>query len=71
MIINTTFAGENMVEDGARMSISQQIMNKYWQDKIARLDQITVPTYIVSSYTNPIHTNGAFEGVRSIRSQNK
>ncbi|KAH8888033.1 hydrolase CocE/NonD family protein [Thozetella sp. PMI_491] len=71
IIITTTFAGENFVEDVARMSIGQQVINEYWQDKIARLDRITVPAYIVASYTNPLHTHGTFAGFRSIRSKDK
>jgi uncharacterized protein len=71
IITTTTFAGENFVEDLARMSTRQQVINEYWRDKIARLDRITVPAYVVASYTNPLHTHGTFAGFRSIRSEDK
>lgn len=70
-IISTTMAGRNYVEDVARMSLSQQTINKYWQDKIARPDRIQIPTYVVASYTSPIHTHGSFQGFRSIASRDK
>lgn len=67
-----TFAGKNFVEDAARKSINQHVIDEYWQDKIARLGRITVSAYIVVSYTNRIHTHGSFVGFRSsIRSQDK
>jgi predicted acyl esterase len=41
------------------------------EDKIARLDKIKIPAYIVASYTSPIHTHGSFEGFRQIASKEK
>ena len=46
-------------------------MDAYWQDKIADLEQIEIPAYIVASYTNTIHTLGTFEGYRRISSKKK
>jgi predicted acyl esterase len=43
----------------------------YWEDKAAELEKITVPAYIVASYTNPIHTYGTLEGYRRISSEEK
>jgi predicted acyl esterase len=71
MLISTTFAGKGFVEDAPRMSVSEPLMNDYWRDKIARLDRITVPAYVVASYTSPIHTHGTFAGFRSISSKDK
>ncbi|KAH8893040.1 hydrolase CocE/NonD family protein [Thozetella sp. PMI_491] len=69
--IITTLAGYSFVEDQPRMAISQPLMNQYWEDKIAQLSKITVPAYIVASYTNDLHTQGSFEGFRSISSRDK
>ncbi|KAF7515322.1 hypothetical protein PCG10_003391 [Penicillium crustosum] len=69
--IITTFSGPNWIEDVPRMTVNQQLMNHYWQDKIVRLDRIKVPAYIVASYTNAVHTHGSFEAFRRIQSQEK
>lgn len=65
------FGGENLVEDQPRMIVEQQTMTPYWQDKIARLERITVPAYVVASYTNPVHTRGTFDGFRHMASPEK
>ena len=70
-IIVQTFAGSGYVEDLPRMTLQQPLMNSYWQDKIARLDRIDVPAYVVASYTNPLHTTGTFRGFHGIASTQK
>lgn len=69
--ILTTFAGNNLVEDVSRMCINEYTMTEYWEDKIAQLDKINVPAYVVASYTNTLHTHGTFEGYRRIQSPEK
>jgi predicted acyl esterase len=69
--IITTFAGKNFVEDQPRILIAETLINQYWEDKIARLSNITVPAYIVASYTNQVHTHGSFQGFREIASADK
>ncbi|KAF3024987.1 hypothetical protein E8E14_013947 [Neopestalotiopsis sp. 37M] len=69
--ILTTFAGTEFAEDQPRMIESEQLITPYWTDKIAQLEKITVPAYIVASYTNAIHTYGTFEGFRRISSESK
>ena len=68
-----TFAGRNFVEDLNRMQINENngLMSPYWEDKKARLEKINVPTYVVASYTSPIHCHGSFEGFRRISSKEK
>jgi len=68
-----SYAGRNFIEDQVRMQIdeSQSLMNPYWEDKIARLEKINIPAYVVASYTSPIHTHGSFEGFRQINSTEK
>jgi putative CocE/NonD family hydrolase len=46
-------------------------MNDLWDDKIARFDKITVPAYVVASYSNTLHTAGTFRAWRRIASEEK
>jgi len=66
-----SFAGKNFMEDHVRMQLDNDLMNPYWEDKIAKLEKINVPAYIVASYTSPIHTHGSFEGFRQINTKDK
>ncbi len=59
------------IEDCISMMKQQPVMDDYWQDKAADLEKITVPAYVVASYTNPIHTYGSIEGYRRISSEQK
>jgi predicted acyl esterase len=70
MIIQT-LAGELLVEDPARMAMTEQDDTLYWQDKRARLERIEVPTYIVASYDHHAHTYGTLEAFRRIASKDK
>lgn len=47
------------------------LMNDYWASKIPALGNITVPAYIVASWTNLLHTKGTFNGWNKIASQEK
>ena len=66
-----TFASKNYIEDQPRMVVTHTLMNAYWQDKIAKLENISIPAYVVASYTNPVHTHGTFAGFRQIKSKDK
>ncbi|MDO4154072.1 MAG: CocE/NonD family hydrolase [Clostridia bacterium] len=59
------------IEDCITVMNEQPTWNTYWEDKAADLEAITVPAYIVASYTNPIHAYGSIEGYRRISSENK
>lgn len=69
--IITTFSGKGYVEDQPRMIVGEQLLTPYWEDKIARLERIEIPAYVVASYTNAAHTHGSFEGFRRIGSKDK
>lgn len=45
--------------------------NEIWMDKIARFDKITVPAYVVASYSNTLHTQGTFRAWRRMASLEK
>jgi hypothetical protein len=46
-------------------------MDALWESKIPKFENITVPAYIVASYSNMIHTPGTFRGWRRIASTDK
>ena len=54
------------VDDMATMAEEYPLMNSYWENKRAKLRDITIPAYIVASYTTPIHTPGTFRGYREL-----
>jgi len=62
--------GAGYVDDISSMMHRYPLMNAYWDDKRARVENIQIPAYVVASYTS-IHTLGTFDGYRRIRSTNK
>ena len=66
-----TFTSQNYIEDQPRMVVTHTLMDAYWRDKIAKLENIRIPAYVVASYTNPVHTHGTFAGFREIPSKDK
>ena len=72
-LLSNTYAStsEGGIEDCIEAIYERPLMDAYWRDKAAELEQIDVPAYIVASYTNAIHTFGTFEGWRRISSQEK
>ncbi|WP_286254200.1 CocE/NonD family hydrolase [Streptomyces graminofaciens] len=63
--------GKARTEDCPAMMAAHPLMNAYWEDKRARLEQIEVPAYIVASWTNPLHTRGTMKAFREISSKDK
>jgi uncharacterized protein len=66
-----SYAGNNRREDILAESQRYPLMNGLWEDKVARFDRITVPAYVVASYSNTLHTVGTFRAWRQIRSPEK
>ncbi|MBR0185849.1 MAG: CocE/NonD family hydrolase [Synergistaceae bacterium] len=66
-----TFASRNWIEDQPRMVVTHTLLDSYWEDKIAKIESIDIPAYVVASYTNPVHTHGTFEAFRKISSKEK
>jgi predicted acyl esterase len=69
--VTSKMRGKNRVEDVPAMIRKYPVTNAYWEDKAARLEKIDVPAYVVSSWTNMVHTHGTFESFRRISSKNK
>lgn len=66
-----SYAGNNRREDILAEAQRYPLMNDLWEDKIARVDRITVPAYVVASYSNTLHTAGTFRAWRQLRSKDK
>ena len=71
MIAETFSSAHGMLEDQPSMIVEHPFMCDYWRDKAARLENITIPAYVVASYTNSVHTHGTFAGYRRISSKEK
>ncbi|MEV8143726.1 CocE/NonD family hydrolase [Specibacter sp. NPDC078709] len=46
-------------------------MTELWENKIPDFDRITVPAYVVASYSNTLHTAGTFRAWRRMASEQK
>jgi putative CocE/NonD family hydrolase len=53
------------------MVADHPLMDAYWEDKAARLESITVPTYAVTDVVTDLHRMGTFEGYRRLGSKDK
>ncbi len=66
-----SFFGSNRKEDILSEVVRYPLMSDLWENKIPAFDRITVPAYIVASYSNTLHTAGTFRAWRRIASKNK
>ncbi|WP_216896754.1 CocE/NonD family hydrolase [Nocardia alni] len=65
------FIGRNRMEDASAEIERYPLMNDLWRSKIPALDRITVPAYVVASYSNTFHTEGTFRAWEHIASEHK
>lgn len=63
--------GNNHTEDIPAMITKYPLMNSYWEDKAAKLENIEIPAYVVASYSSPLHVYGTFEAFQRISSEHK
>ena len=66
-----SFFGKNQKEDILSEVERYPLMCDLWEDKIPVFDQITVPAYVVASYSNTLHTAGTFRAWRRMASPEK
>ena len=66
-----SFFGKNQKEDVISEAENYPLMNDLWENKIPEFHKITVPAYVVASYTNTLHTAGTFRGWRRLASPQK
>ncbi len=69
--LRRSYAGKNKREDVVAEAERFPLVNALWEDKVARFDRVTVPAYVVASYSNTLHTMGTFRGWRQIASEKK
>ena len=67
----SNFVGKRQREDLVAEGERHPLMDALWESKIPKFENITVPAYIVASYSNMIHTPGTFRGWRRIASAEK
>lgn len=56
--------------DMGNMCVKEPFMNKYWESKIPRWDDIRIPAYVTAGMCH-FHLHGSVEGFRRIRSTKK
>ncbi|TFC06924.1 CocE/NonD family hydrolase [Cryobacterium adonitolivorans] len=66
-----SFFGKNRKEDLLAEAERYPLMTELWENKIPDFEKITVPAYIVASYSNTLHTAGTFRAWRRIASEEK
>ena len=66
-----SFFGKNQKEDILAEAERYPLMTELWENKIPAFDQITVPAYVVASYSNTLHTAGTFRAWRRMASEEK
>jgi predicted acyl esterase len=60
------------VEDVATNAMNHPFYDEYWKSKVADLEKIDVPAYVVASWSDQgLHTRGTLEGFRRISSAHK
>ena len=63
--------GNGRVEDPPAMLKRHPLMNEYWRDKAARVEEIEAPAYVVASWTNPVHSHGTLPGFERLGAEKK
>lgn len=66
-----SFWGHGQKEDIIAEAERYPLINALWQNKIPAYEKINVPAYIVSSYSNTLHTQGTFRAWRRMSSTDK
>lgn len=66
-----SFFGKNQKEDILAEVEKYPLINDLWENKIPEFERITVPAYVVASYSNTLHTAGTFRAWRRIASKDK
>lgn len=64
--------GTGRIEDLAAETAAHPLFDDFWASKAAPLEQVTVPAYVVASWSDQgLHTRGTFEGFTRIGSARK
>ncbi|WP_216823723.1 CocE/NonD family hydrolase [Mycobacterium rhizamassiliense] len=68
---DNSYWGKGRKEDILAEAERYPLVNDLWRNKIPRVERITVPAYVVASYSNSLHTAGTFRAWRRIGSKQK
>ena len=71
IMFDRTFHGLGDGEDMGAMAEEYPYYNAYWADKKADLSRVKVPAYVVSSYTNKVHSRGTLPSFLAAASEEK
>lgn len=66
-----SFFGKNRKEDILAEAAAHPLMSELWENKIPDFSRITVPAYVVASYSNTLHAAGTFRAWRRMASEQK
>jgi uncharacterized protein len=66
-----SFFGKSRNEDIVGEAAKYPLVNELWDNKIPEFDKITVPAYVVASYSNTLHAIGTFRAWRRMGSTEK
>lgn len=64
-----SFFGRNGKEDVLAEVEEHPLFDELWADKVPDFEKITVPAYVVASYSNTLHTAGTFRAWRRMASE--
>lgn len=65
-------ASTGLIEDLEKETAEHPYFDEFWQSKASQLEKITVPAFVVASWTDQgLHTRGTFEGFRKMSSSQK
>lgn len=70
-LILGSYNGHGWTENAPAMAETHPLRDEYWQSKYPDLEAIEIPAYVVTSWTNILHTRGSVEGWRKISSEDK
>ncbi|KAF4926875.1 hypothetical protein CGCVW01_v002732 [Colletotrichum viniferum] len=70
-IPDATFDNLLYREDVAKAIKKWPLMSPYWEDKIAKIENIDIPMYVVAGYSSSIHSYGTIQGFRTPKSKKK
>ncbi|MFF7332003.1 CocE/NonD family hydrolase [Streptomyces sp. NPDC090306] len=68
---DNSYYGHGRREDILTEAEHHPLMDDLWEEKTPVFDRVTVPAYVVASYSNTLHTAGTFRAWRRIASQDK
>ncbi len=70
-VVTSGATGEGYLENLYLTAKDYPLFNEYWEDKIPKLEKITVPAYITAGWSHFFHLRGVITGYRRIKSKQK